>query len=167
MAEQGTGHRQRLKERFLAGEPSAHGDEVLLELLLTYAIPRIDVQPLARRLVAQFGSLRAVLGAERSELARVHGLGEAAVTLLKLADHLAGAPATARIPRGEPDPLSAHAAGREITINTEARRHGGDGRGAARSGKRLDGPPDGFADTGASTRDSAGAVSMGGPDESA
>jgi DNA repair protein RadC len=52
MADTGKGHRQRLKERFLAGEPSSQSDEALLELLLTYAIPQKDVQPLARHLIA-------------------------------------------------------------------------------------------------------------------
>jgi DNA repair protein RadC len=42
-----TGHRDRLRERFLRGEESALTDEKLLELLLTYAIPQKDVRPLA------------------------------------------------------------------------------------------------------------------------
>jgi len=42
------GHRQRLRERFVAGEQKAQSDEALLELLLCYAIPQRDVHPLAR-----------------------------------------------------------------------------------------------------------------------
>jgi hypothetical protein len=44
------GHRQRLRDRFIGGEKSSHSEEALLELLLTYAIPQKDVQPLAARL---------------------------------------------------------------------------------------------------------------------
>ncbi|MGH2347248.1 MAG: BrxA family protein, partial [Chloroflexota bacterium] len=88
MAEQATGQRQRLRARFLAAEPRALTDEALLELLLTYAIPRADLQPLAQRLIADFGSLDAVLRAEPSTLATIPGLGGAAITLLQLTARL-------------------------------------------------------------------------------
>ena len=52
MGEQGTGHRQRLKDRFNAGDAAALTDVALLELLLTFAIPRADVRPLAQALIA-------------------------------------------------------------------------------------------------------------------
>ena len=55
------GHRERLKAHFIAGDDGAYTDEKLLELLLTYAIPQRDVQPLAKKLLATFGSLSAVL----------------------------------------------------------------------------------------------------------
>jgi len=84
MAETGTGHRRRLKERFLAQEPRAGTDEALLELLLTYAIPQKDVQPLAARLLATFGDLPAVLAADLPALRAVEGIGEHAATVLRL-----------------------------------------------------------------------------------
>jgi hypothetical protein len=84
----GTGHRERLRGRFLAGEETALAEETLLELLLTYAIPRQDVAPLARRLLEKFGNLAAVLAAEPSDLKTIRGIKENTLTLLKLAAHL-------------------------------------------------------------------------------
>jgi hypothetical protein len=46
------GHREQLKAHFIAGDDGAYADEALLELLLTYAIPQRDVQPLAKKLLA-------------------------------------------------------------------------------------------------------------------
>lgn len=90
MAEQQTaGHRQRLRERFLAGDAGADSDLTLLELLLSYAIPRLDVQPLARELLDTFGGLAQILARPPEELARVRGLGQAAVVLLRLAHRIA------------------------------------------------------------------------------
>ena len=78
-----TGHRQRLRERFLAGEAGACSDETLLELLLTYAIRRKDVRPLAHELIRAFGSLSLVLSASPEELWKVKGVGQSSVALLK------------------------------------------------------------------------------------
>lgn len=80
------GHRQRLRERFLAGGAEAYSDAALLELLLTYAIPQRDVAPLARTLLAEFGDLSAVLAADPSRLLAVNGVKESSATLLKLVD---------------------------------------------------------------------------------
>jgi DNA repair protein RadC len=88
-AESATGHRQRLRERFLAGEPRALTEESLVELLLTFAIPQKDVQPLARTLIERFGSVRAVLEAPPEALREVKGVGEATVVLLRLVRRLA------------------------------------------------------------------------------
>src|SRR6266487_2801328 len=81
-----TGHRHRLRKRFLTGETSAHTDIALLELLLSYAIPRIDVQPLATELIAEFGNLHGVLAADREALCTIKRVKGHAVTLLKLVD---------------------------------------------------------------------------------
>jgi len=81
-----TGHGHRLRERFLTGEASAQTDSALLELLLSYAIPRIDVQPLATQLIAEFGNLHGVLAADREALCKIKGVKGHAVTLLKLVD---------------------------------------------------------------------------------
>jgi DNA repair protein RadC len=77
------GHRQRLRERFLAGGPEAVADYELLELLLFQAKPRGDVKPLAKALLARFGSFAAVLAAPPRNLAEIEGVGEASVVALK------------------------------------------------------------------------------------
>ncbi len=76
------GHRARLRQRFLSGGPSALADYELLELLLFQAIPRRDVKPLAKELIAAFGSLAAVLSAEREALSQ-HGLSDTVIAVLK------------------------------------------------------------------------------------
>src|SRR5436309_2586810 len=78
------GHRQRLRERFLAGEPDARTNTALLELLLTYAIPQQDVRPLAERLVTGFGGLDGVLEADPAALCRIAGVKTNTAVLLKL-----------------------------------------------------------------------------------
>jgi DNA repair protein RadC len=55
------GHRKRLRDRFAGEEKDSCSEEALLELLLTYAIPRKDVQPLVKSLLVEFGNLMAVL----------------------------------------------------------------------------------------------------------
>ena len=57
------GHRDRLRERFLLGGPDALPDYELLELVLFMAIPRRDIKPLAKELIAKFGNLAGVLNA--------------------------------------------------------------------------------------------------------
>lgn len=79
------GHRGRLRARFLEGQGVGMADHEVLELALTLAIPRRDVKPLAKDLLAKFGSLRAVLVADTAELMAMKGIGEAAVVQLKLA----------------------------------------------------------------------------------
>jgi len=83
------GHRERLRERALAGGLAALPDYEVLELLLFRAIPRGDVKPLAKQLIARFGSLPAVLGATAEELRTVKGVGEAAALELKLVQEAA------------------------------------------------------------------------------
>jgi DNA repair protein RadC len=78
------GHRERLRERASAGGLAALPDYEVLELLLFRAIPRGDVKPLAKQLIARFGSLGAVLGAEMAALKSVRGVGEAVALDLKL-----------------------------------------------------------------------------------
>ena len=88
----GDGHRERLRARFLAGADASQTDASLLELLLTYAIPRQDVAPLAHRLLEKFGSLAAVLAADPTELKACPGIKENSLVLLKLAEQLRGLP---------------------------------------------------------------------------
>ncbi len=83
------GHRQRLRERFLAGGGKALADYEVIELLLCQAQPRRDVKPVAKRLIARFGSLAAVLAASREELESVDGVKEASVVALKIVQEAA------------------------------------------------------------------------------
>jgi len=78
------GHRQRLRERFLKGGAAALQDYEILELLLTYALPRHDVKPLAKNLLAHFGSFTQILDAPAESLMEVGGLKEASATLIRL-----------------------------------------------------------------------------------
>ncbi|MEK7774199.1 MAG: hypothetical protein AAB307_07595, partial [Deltaproteobacteria bacterium] len=80
----GTGHRKRLKERYLkAGIDGLH-DYEMLEALLTYAIPRRDVKPPAKTLISRFKGLKGVLDAGPDELSGVDGIGENASMLIAL-----------------------------------------------------------------------------------
>jgi DNA repair protein RadC len=76
------GHRNRLRTRLLKAGREAFEDYELLELLLAYAIPRIDVKPIAKRLIERFGSFAAVFDQPRARLLEVDGVGVQAATLL-------------------------------------------------------------------------------------
>ena len=78
------GHRKRVKEEFLTRGLSGMADHRVLELLLFYAIPQGDVNPLAHALVERFGGLSGVLNATYEQLLEVKGIGENAATLLRL-----------------------------------------------------------------------------------
>ena len=78
------GHRERLRERFLGAGSAALTDYELLELVLFRALPRRDVKPLAKDLIARFGSFAEVVSAPPQRLAEIKGLGEAAITELKM-----------------------------------------------------------------------------------
>lgn len=78
------GHRERLRARFLRDGLGGFEDHQALELLLFFAIPRGDTNPIAHRLLQQFGSFSAVLNARKEELCRVEGVGENTATLLYL-----------------------------------------------------------------------------------
>ena len=82
------GHRERLRERFLRAGAKGLQDYELLELLLSYAIPRKDVKPQAKELLRRFGSLAAVLDAPLEEVQEVKGIGPRAATLLRLAKEM-------------------------------------------------------------------------------
>ena len=82
------GHRERLWQRFDEAGADALPDYELLELLLTRALPRRDVKPLAKRLIERFGSIGAVLGAERAALEKVEGAGPAVARTIKLTEAL-------------------------------------------------------------------------------
>ena len=77
------GHRQRLRQRFLQAGADALPDYELLELLLFGAIPRSDTKPLAKALIAAFGSFGEVISAPVEDLRRVDGVGDAVISTLK------------------------------------------------------------------------------------
>jgi DNA repair protein RadC len=76
------GHRQRLRERFRRAGGGALEDYELLELLLFAAIPRRDVKPLAKDLIARFGGYAGVLSASREALGGLDGMGDTAIDAL-------------------------------------------------------------------------------------
>ena len=83
------GHRQRLKDRFRQEGLDKFDEIQVLELLLFYAIPQRDTNPLAHRLLEHFGSLAQVLEAPAEELEKVSGVGANVATLLSLTTALA------------------------------------------------------------------------------
>lgn len=82
------GHRERLKNRFIKHGLSSFDAHQVLELLLFYAIPRKDTNPLAHELLNTFGSLPAVLDASAKDLCKVKGISEHSATLIKLCGEL-------------------------------------------------------------------------------
>ena len=96
------GHRERLRARFMEAGSEALADYEMLELVLFRAVPRRDVKPLAKGLLARFGSFAEVISAPPARLAEVDGLGEAAIVELKIvqaaAHRLAKGQVTKRTP---------------------------------------------------------------------
>ena len=80
------GHRARLRQRFEAAGADALADYELLEILLFRALPRRDVKPIAKALMARFGSFAEVLAARPERLVEVDGVGEAVVHDLKVVE---------------------------------------------------------------------------------
>lgn len=78
------GHRDKMRKRYLATGLEGFAEHEALELLLFYAIPRRDTNPLAHQLIDRYGSLDAVLSAPVEELQTVEGVGESAAVLLHL-----------------------------------------------------------------------------------
>ena len=90
------GHRDRLRTRFRAAGTDAVSDYELLELVLFRALPRRDIKPLAKALIAKFGSFAEVVSAPAARLAEVKGPGDAAITDLKIVQA-----AASRLARGQ------------------------------------------------------------------
>lgn len=82
------GHREKMRQRFLKSGLEGFADHEALELLLYYAIPRQDTNPIAHRLMDRYGSLTAVLSAPAEDLKKVEGIGESAAVLLKVAGQI-------------------------------------------------------------------------------
>lgn len=75
--QKGAGHRQRLREKFLARGIDAFSEAEVVELLLTLGTPRKDCKEMARSLIARFATLSKVLDASQAELEQMHGIGPA------------------------------------------------------------------------------------------
>jgi DNA repair protein RadC len=90
------GHRERLRERFRDAGADALSDYELLEMVLFRALPRRDVKPLAKTLIGKFGSFAETVHAPAARLREVDGLGEAAITEIKLI-----AAAASRVAKGQ------------------------------------------------------------------
>lgn len=82
------GHRERLRERFLA-DPDTLPDYEVLELLLASVIPRRDLKPLAKQLIDEFGGFAEVLAAAPAALERVKGVSATTAAYLKVVEHAA------------------------------------------------------------------------------
>jgi DNA repair protein RadC len=90
------GHRERLRARFREAGDDSVSDYELLELVLFRAIPQRDVKPLAKELIAKFGSFGEVVAAPAKRLAEVKGIGDAVITELKIVHA-----AASRLARGQ------------------------------------------------------------------
>ena len=90
------GHRERLRDRFRSAGADALSDYELLEMVLFRAMPRRDVKPLAKNLIGRFGSFAEVVHAPEQRLRELPGLGEAAITEIKLI-----AAAASRVAKGQ------------------------------------------------------------------
>jgi len=77
------GHRERLRARFI-NEPKSLTEVEILELILTYTIPRKNTASLAQSLLNRFGSISAILLASKDELLSIEGVGEATITFIQV-----------------------------------------------------------------------------------
>ena len=78
------GHRERVRKRFLENGFNGLEDYEILELLLFYVIPRKDTKAIAKELIKKFKNLANVLKADTLELKTIDGLGDVAITFLKM-----------------------------------------------------------------------------------
>lgn len=81
-------HRKRLRERFRKSGAEGMHDYELLELLLTFSIPRRDVKPVAKKLISEFGGLSGVLDADQKKLEELQGVGSMSAALIRLVKEL-------------------------------------------------------------------------------
>jgi DNA repair protein RadC len=91
------GHRERLRQRFLAGGHGPMPEYELLELLLFNAVPRIDVKPLAKQLLSAFGDLAGVVAASKHRLLQVPGTDEKVWLQLRVVEAFAHRMAQSRV----------------------------------------------------------------------
>ncbi len=82
-------HRKRLRLKFLTSGIEAFHDYEVLELFLTYAIPRVDVKPQAKELIRTFGSIKGAIDADIGDLVNIKGIGKDSAILIKLVKEIA------------------------------------------------------------------------------
>ncbi len=80
----GSGHRARLRGRLLEQGGDTLLDHELVEYLLALAIPRRDTKPLAKQLIAHYGSLAGLMAADAQNIMRQPGMGETSTAALKI-----------------------------------------------------------------------------------
>jgi DNA repair protein RadC len=116
------GHRERLRDRFLEA-PEAMPDYEVMELLLSIAIPRRDVKPVAKALIQRFGSFADALAADYRTLEKAEGLGPTSAAVLKVvreaAVRLARAPVLGRPVLTSWDQLVDYCSAAMATLQTE------------------------------------------------
>ena len=91
------GHRQRLKDKLRTAGPASLADYELLELLLCLAVPRRDMKPLAKKLIATFGDYAGVLSAPEDRLLEISGVGPTVISAIRLAEASAARLAQAKV----------------------------------------------------------------------
>ncbi len=79
-----SGHRKRVKDKFLKLPLRSFADYEILELALFYALPRVDTKPLAKQLIKKYGSLINILNADPLELKKFKGTGDNLILFFKL-----------------------------------------------------------------------------------
>ena len=78
------GHRERMREKFRKNGFSGMAEHEILEMLLFYALPRVNTNELAHSLINHFGSLAGVLEASEDELVKVKGISDKSATLIRM-----------------------------------------------------------------------------------
>ncbi|MBS9776133.1 MAG: DNA repair protein RadC [Fusobacterium sp.] len=86
--ENNNGHRKRIREKFLKNGLDSLQEYEILELLLTYSIPRKDTKDLAKNLLKKYKKIENILTLNESELKNINGLGESSIVFLKLIGQL-------------------------------------------------------------------------------
>lgn len=116
------GHRERLRERFQKGG-TALADYEVLELFLTFLLPRRDTKPIAKALLHNLGGMREVLAAQPEDLRRIDGLGKNAELFWKVLQECqaraAAAPLSAKLKCDHPAVVATMAMGRLGPLKTE------------------------------------------------
>lgn len=77
------GHRERLRKRFLSTDGQGFADYEILELLLTFVIPRKDVKPAAKTLIKRLGSIKGIMDSQPESLVGIKGIGEKTAIFIK------------------------------------------------------------------------------------